>query len=182
VNGDYPSSQIIIRKDVASGGDTVTADNNWGSANGRIVLHADNPSEICAVWNAVTKTCTTAMPTRARPMGSPTAVLRDDYEGFALISSWYVPDANGCTKGDTYLAIHQVGVNEEVKQIFGGNIGHEPVVGAVFAGGKLMVVLENGPREITVSGFASVQGVTVPPRTTTGLVDRYRRIGWIELP
>ncbi|HEY0708701.1 MAG TPA: hypothetical protein VGG33_17970, partial [Polyangia bacterium] len=182
VNGSYPASQIIIRKDVATSGSTVTPDLNWGPGTGRIVLSASNPAEICAVWNTTTKTCTTPMPTRARPMGSPTGVLRDDYEGFALISSWYVPDANGCTKGDTYLVIHQVEANEQVKQIYGQNVGSEPVVGAVFAGGKLLVVLENGPREITTAGLAGIQSVPPTPATGTALVDRYRRIGWTELP
>ncbi|HEY0714880.1 MAG TPA: hypothetical protein VGF45_19525, partial [Polyangia bacterium] len=182
VTVSYPASQIIIRKDVASGGSTITPDLNWGPSNGRIVLSASNSNEICAVWNTTTKTCTTPMPTNARPMASPTGVLRDDYEGFALISSWYVPDANGCTKGTTYLVIHEVTATEQVKQIYGQNIGSEPVVGAVFAGGKLLVVLENGPREITTAGLAGIQSVATPTPTTTGLVDRYRRIGWTELP
>jgi hypothetical protein len=182
VTASFPASQIIIRKDVASGGSTITPDLNWGPSNGRIVLSASNPNEICAVWNSTTNTCTTAMPTRARPMGSPTGVLRDDYEGFALISSWYVPDANGCTKGNTYLVIHQVLANEQVKQLYGQNIGSEPVVGAVFAGGKLLVVLENGPREITTAGLAGIETVPTTQTVGTGLVDRYRRIGWTELP
>ena len=178
----FPASQLVIRKDVAAAGSAVNADPSWGDALGRIVLDSSNPSQICGVWNAAGSSCTTPLPANARPAGSPTGILRSDFDGFALVTLWYVPDASGCTKGQTYLTIHEVDASESVKQIHGEKVADEPVVGAVFAAGKLMVALSNGPKPITSNQIGPIKLQTTTTGATTTLVDRYRRIGWTELP
>ena len=179
---DFPPSQIILRRDLATAGSAVNPDLTWGDAQGRIVLNANNPAQICAVWDSSGSSCTTPMPTNARPIGSPTGILRDDFNGFGLVTLWYVPDMSGCTKGQTYLTIHEIDTNESVQQIHGEKIGDEPVVGAVFAAGKLMVVLASGPKTIAASKLGNVKVEYNRAGATTSLVDRYRRIGWMEIP
>jgi hypothetical protein len=178
----FPASQIIIRKDVAAAGSAVNPDSTWGDASGRIVLNANNSAQICGKWNNSTKTCTTALPSNARPVSSPAGILRDDFNGFSLVTLWYVPNASGCTKGETYLTIHEVTTGESVGQIYGDKIADEPVVGAVFAAGKLMVVLASGPKEITANNMGAITVEQTLSGAHTTLVDRYRRIGWTELP
>jgi hypothetical protein len=179
---DFPASQIILRRDLATAGSAVNPDLTWGEAGGRIVLNANNPSQICAVWDASGSSCITPMPTNARPVGSPTGILRGDFNGFGLVTLWYVPDMSGCTKGQTYLTIHEVDTNESVTQIHGEKIGDEPVVGSVFAAGKLMVVLASGPKTIAASKLGNIKVEYTRAGATTSQVDRYRRIGWTELP
>jgi hypothetical protein len=183
VSSAFPASQMIIRKDVAQAGSAVVADADWGTGQ-RIVLSSDNPAQICGGWNASTKTCTTPLPGGARPLGSPTAVLRDDGEAFAIISMWYWSDGGGCSKGKTYLAVHEVSANETVVQTHGEEVGSEPVVGAVFVGSKLVVVQQSGPKTITMTGMGPVNAVATggSSTSTTTLVDRYRRTSWVELP
>jgi hypothetical protein len=179
----FPASQLIIRRDLAAAGSAVNPDLTWGDASGRIVLDASNPLQICGVWNnSGAGSCTTPLPTNARPVSSPTGILRADFDGFALVTLWYVPDASGCTKGKTYLTIHEVNTAEGVKQVHGEKVADEPVVGAVFAAGKLVVVLSTGPKPITPSALGQFRVEANRATTTTTMVDRYRRMGWTELP
>ena len=178
----FPASQLIIRRDLAAAGSAVNADTTWGDASGRIVLNADNPAQICGVWNAGSNTCTTPLPTNARPVSSPTGILRADFDGFALVTLWYVPDPSGCTKGRTYLTIHEVDTSEVVRQVHGEKVADEPVVGAVFAAGKLVVVLSTGPKPITPSALGQFRVESNRASSSTTMMDRYRRMGWTELP
>ena len=117
-----------------------------------------------------------------QPVSAQVGILRDDFGGFALVTLWYVPDQSGCTRGQTYLTIHEVDTNETVAQIHGEKVGDEPVVGAVFAAGKLMVVLSTGPKVIAASKLGALKVESTVHGAKTNLVDRYRRIGWTELP
>jgi hypothetical protein len=176
VSAGFPASQMIIRKDVAQAGSAVVADGDWGTGQ-RIVLSSDNPAQICGVWNAVAKTCTTPLPGGARPLGSSTAVLRKDGEGFVLITMWYWTDGGGCSKGKTFLTVHSVtAASETVQQIHGEEVGSEPVIGAVFVGSKLVVARKSGPMTIMMTG------ATVAPAEVTGTSSKYRRTTWIEAP
>ena len=175
VSAAFPASQMIIRKEIAQAGSAVVADPDWGTGQ-RIVLSSDNPAQICGVWNATTKTCTTPLPGGARPLGTATAVLREDAEAFAIMTLWYWSDGGGCSKGKTYLTIHVVSANETVAQMHGEEVGAEPVMGAVFVGGKLVVVRQDGPKTITLKGMT-------PAGEAPGVkVGRYRRTAWVEQP
>jgi hypothetical protein len=180
----FPPSQMIIRKEIAQAGSAVSAVTTWGTGQ-RIVLKTNVPGEICAVWNATAKTCTTPMPPEGvRPLGSSTALLRADGEGFALVTLWYWIDKGGCTNGKTFLTVHQVMADQTVTQLHGEEIGAEPVVGAVFVNGKLVVVREDGPRIIALGGMGTIAKVVPGASSTPGstLVDRFRSTGWLELP
>jgi hypothetical protein len=52
----------------------------------------------------------------------------------------------------------------------------------VFAAGKLMVVLASGPKTIAASKLGNIKVEYTRAGATTSQVDRYRRIGWTELP
>jgi hypothetical protein len=175
VSADFPASQLIIRKDLAQAGNAVSADGEWGTGQ-RIVLHSNNPAHICGVFNAATNSCTTALPGGARPLGTPAAVLRKDGEGFALLTMWYWSDGGGCSRGKTFLTVHMVSADETVKQIHGEEVGSEPVIGAVFAGAKLVVVRQTGPRTVVLGGL----NVVPAPASTAAI--RYRRTSWSEAP
>ena len=176
VGSAFPASQMIIRKDVAQAGSAVAADADWGTGQ-RVVLSSDNSAQICGVWNAAAKTCTTPLPGGARPLGSPTAVLRQDGDGFALITMWYWSDGNGCSRGKTFLTMHMVSaVDETVRQVHGEEVGTEPVIGAVFVGAKLVVVRQSGPKTVVLAGLNVVPAVA----SSTGT--RYRRTTWVESP
>jgi len=99
-----------------------------------------------------------------------------------LITLWYKPDPGGCSKGATYLTVHEVEVTGAVAQLHGEKVGDEPVVGAVFVGGKLMVVREDGPEEIGIPALGTVQASLGAGAFGNSLADRYRRLNWTELP
>ena len=181
VSATYPASQMIIRKDVAAAGSAVTADADWGTSGGRIVLSAANSGQICGVWNNTTRTCTTALPTGARPMASSTGIIAGDLESFALVTTWYVP-TTGCVKGRSYITIHKVQPNETVSQIHGERLPDEPIVGAVFAGGALVVTTSTGPVKLAPAGLGGINALPSRAGVDMSLVDRFRRMGWIELP
>jgi hypothetical protein len=190
VSSAAPASQLIIRRDIVKSGGSinpdsgwvVSPDTDWGDNKDRVSLSVTNAGQICAVWNTTTKTCTTAMPSSARPLASSTGILRADYNSFALVTLWYVPDAGGCTKGKTYLTIHEVTPSGIATQRHGELVGDEPVLGAVFVAGKLMIARSDGARVITTPGLAQANAVVPPGVTTTYLYDRYRSMGWIEVP
>jgi hypothetical protein len=181
VSANFPASQMIIRKDVAASGSAVTPDVNWGPSAGRMVLSVTNSSQICGEWNNVTQTCTVPMPTAARPSASSTGIIAGDLESFALVTTWYVP-TSGCVKGKAYVTVHRVYPNETVSQIHGERLPDEPVVGAVFAGGSLVVATSTGPRKIVPAGLGVIEHLPSQSGTGMSVVDRYRRMGWIELP
>jgi hypothetical protein len=181
VSATFPASQLIIRKDVAASGSAVTPDATWGPSAGRMVLSVTNSSQICGEWNNTAKTCTVAMPTAARPSATSMGIIAGDLESFALVTTWYVP-TTGCVKGKSYVTVHRVYPNETVTQIHGERLPDEPIVGSVFAGGSLVVATSSGPRKILAAGLGTVQNL--PSRAASGMsvVDRYRRMGWTELP
>jgi hypothetical protein len=172
--GSFPASKLIIRKDIANATGVVAADPTFGGT-GHIVLSTASTAQICAVYDAATTSCSQAMPAGARPLSSAMGVLKSDFTGFVLISLWYVPDSGGCNKGRTYLTVHSVDADGTVQQTHGEKIGDEPVIGAVFAAGKLYITRSDGPHAITATDLKTVVA-TVPSG------DRFRRTGWTELP
>ena len=107
------------------------------------------------------------MPANARPIGSSTGIVRDDLDGFGLVTLWYVPDGNGCNMGRTFITVHDVPVTGAASQIHGEQIANEPVVGAVFVAGKLLVIRQDGPRQVIVPGMGTIRE-GVPERRWRG--------------
>ena len=70
-----------------------------------------NNSEICGVTEVSgsgTVTCKEAMPIRARTTAPPIGILTKATSGFQVFTTWYSAAPDGCTKGQTYLTIHDI--------------------------------------------------------------------------
>ena len=173
----YPASTMILRRDLASGG-TVTADSSFAT----ITLTAGVTGQLCGVTNAAGTSCVETLPATARPNATPMAVLKKDGTGFDIVSTWYLPPANACTDGTTYLLIQEYTISGGLKTKYGTKLASEPVTSAVFVGGKLMFVSQTGVTDLTTmlpSGLAFTPGTV---GGAPGSAERVRRIGWMEVP
>jgi hypothetical protein len=180
---------MIIRRDIANAsGSTVATDPTWAN----IVLTADGSSTgLCGV-TAANGTCTTRLPAGtntagvwtglARPNSTPTVVLREDGLGFDIVSTWYLPPTNACTDGTTYLNIYEIGISGAVTLKFAQALAAEPVTSTVFVGGKLMFVGAAGPIDLTPNLPTGLVFKTGSSGNVPGVVERFRRLGWNELP
>jgi hypothetical protein len=174
----YPASKMVFTMDKRTGDDL--ASENFATGNAQITLNAGVGSEICAVTGAA-GTCTTAMPANARPTGTPLAVLKEDGSGFQVISLWYVPGAGGCTKGITYLTIHELKLaTAAVTQKYGGWLANEPVTSAAFVGNKLVFADATGAKD--VSNYAGMPRFKPAPPGTFTSTERVRQVMWTEIP
>jgi hypothetical protein len=182
-NPPFPASKLVIRKErVVSG--VVTSDATFGTAGGRIELAAATTS-VCGVKTGPSGPCT-ILPADARPVGTPMAILKEDGQGFDIITLWYQTAGTSCGLGKSFLTIHEILVAGagSVTQKFGKELAQqEPIVGGVFVGGKLAYTTKDGIIDLTAD-IASVvtfkAGYTFPGGTL--VPDRFRRIGWTELP
>jgi hypothetical protein len=182
----FPPSKIIIWKEVANMDATgnltsVTSDSSWG-AGGQITLTVGNDNEICGVTHTDEHgvvTCQTAMPLAARPTSTPLGVLLKDGLGFQFLTMWYVPAPDGCTRGKTYLTIHQIMGNGEAKQRLGIHAADEPVTSPVIVGGRVYLFGSSGALEVTqLIPDALVAGRAVVPTSTIG---HFGRFSWTEV-
>jgi hypothetical protein len=173
----FPASQMIIRRDIGNTtGGTVTADATWTN----ITLTAG--TNLCGVSNAAGTACNTIMPAGARPNATPLAVLRSDGQGFDIISTWYLPAVNGCTDGVTYLNILEVNVNGTYSLRYAAQLASEPVTSTVFVGGKLMFAAQSGVTDLSSMLPAAIKFNATGTGTLGVLPERFRRLGWTELP
>jgi Tfp pilus tip-associated adhesin PilY1 len=174
----YPASKMIIRRDFASSPGNIVDDPNFT----KLTLTAGVASQICGLTNAAGTTCLEALPATARPNATPIAVLKRDGSGFQIIATWYLPPADACSDGITYLTIHEVSVNGSIGQKFATKLASEPVTSAVFAGSKLMFVSQTGVTDLTgmlPPGLSWTGGSSSAP---PGSAERFRRVGWMEIP
>jgi hypothetical protein len=112
-------------------------------------------------------------------------VLRQDGQGFEVISTWYVPSVNACVDGVTYLNIYDINVmtNSATATLkYSGQLASEPVTSAVFVGGKLMFASQNGVTDLSSILPASLKFVNGSAGVGGNNPDRFRRLGWNELP
>ncbi len=181
--GGFAASKMIISKELIGSDATgtitsVTTDTNFGTA-GKVTLAGGPSGDICAVKDVVSGACTTKMPTGARPTATPLGILRKDGSGFQAISLWYEPDPNGCTKGATYLTVHEV-IGDSVTQKQGLKIANEPVTSPVILRGRVYVFGSDGAVEITAGmGTSYVPGLA---QTPTAYQPSFGRLSWIEVP
>jgi hypothetical protein len=170
---DLPASKMIFIRDIANTATgAVTADSSFQ----RVELTAGT-SGLCGVTNAAGTSCITTLPEKARPSATPSAILRGDGTGFQVMATWYVPAADGCNKGASYLTIHEVlTTTGAVTQRFALQLASEPVTSAVFVGAKLLYATEAGLTDLTPRLPSTMQF-----RLTQGAAG-YRRTGWTELP
>ena len=173
----YPASKMVFTMDKRTGDDL--AGENFATGDAQITLTAGVGSELCAVTD-VSGTCTTPLPANARPTGTPLAVLKEDGSGFQVISLWYVPGAGGCTRGVTYLAIHELRLaSATVTQKYGGWLANEPVTSAAFVNNKLVFADATGARD--VSNYTGMPRFKPAPPGTFVSQERVRQTMWTEV-
>lgn len=173
-------SALVIRRDLISVAGGVTADTTLAGAGlPRLTIPTD---QICASYTGTL--CNSYLPATARPSSTPTAVLRSDGSGFQIYSVWYVP-TNGCAKGTTYFAVHELtpGATLQVVQKGGLTLANEPVAGTVVVNGKLVFVdSQNAVTDITGRlGIKFAEGGSISYVTRNGGL-RFQTTGWTELP
>jgi hypothetical protein len=181
-----PPSKMVFWKENAQA-DTqgnftgIVKDTTWGNG-GQITLTVGNDNEICGVTQADSNghvTCKTSMPITARPTSTPLGILLADASGFQVMTMWYVPAADGCTRGQTYFTIHQMAATGTVAQRLGANVASEPVTSPVILGGRIYLFGSSGALEITNLAPDSVTaGRAVPPNGGTGA---FTRFSWSEV-
>ncbi|HEX7506765.1 MAG TPA: hypothetical protein VF550_08320, partial [Polyangia bacterium] len=181
-----PPSKMVFWKEIAqadTGGNLtgITKDTSWG-IGGQITLTVGNNNEICGVTEIDSHgnvTCKTAMPITARPTSTPLGILLADASGFQVMTMWYVPAADGCTRGQTYFTIHQMSATGTVAQRLGADVASEPVTSPVILGGRIFLFGSNGAIEITSLAPDSVSvGRAIPPNGGTGT---FTRFSWSEV-
>lgn len=184
-----PASKLIFWKEVAqtdaAGAVTaITTDTTWGQ-DGSITLTVGNGNDICGVTTMDLQrhiTCQRPLPTNARPTSTPIGILLKDASGFEIMTTWYVPATDGCTRGESFLTIHRVtaGGTGLVTQRVGVSVAPEPVTSPVVLGGRVYVFGSDGPKEIT-SKIPDVltPGRAAPPVTVDSAFSRYN---WTEIP
>jgi hypothetical protein len=172
----FPASQMTILKQTFAGTGAPTLDPNFGSG-GKITLTAANTRQLCAETNAAGDTCLTPLPANARPLATPTGVLKGDGTGFITFSNWYVPPGGGCGKGASYLLVHDFsGSTFTLKQAV--KIADEPVVNPIIVKGNLMVSASTGP--LSIAGSVTTKIVQAnEPRSNLG--DAFQMSGWTEI-
>jgi hypothetical protein len=183
---NLPPSKMVFWKETAqtdtNGNFTnIVKDASWGNG-GQITLTVGNDNEICGdtqTDGSGNITCKTSMPITARPTSTPLGVLLADATGFQIMTMWYVPAADGCTRGHTYLTIHQMSASGIVTQRLGKNVASEPVTSPVILGGRIYLFGSSGAIEITHFAPDSITaGRAIPVNGGTGTFSRY---SWSEV-
>ena len=209
VTANYPASQMVVTKlDGNVSPPVIVANYNSQQPSGQIILSADPATtaanRICIQTTTsgtlnsftdglkkATQSCPDAngepLPSTARPVGTPTAVLRSDGLGFQVITSWYDPTvrSNNCSSGSTfnygksYVTVHEFGADGTWYQLAGVAINNAVLTGTAFIGTGLFVDGINAsstPQTININEtFSSVQQSS----NSTG-AERYTRTSWSE--
>jgi hypothetical protein len=127
------------------------------------------------------------LPDTARPVGTPTVVLRADGLGFQVITSWYDPTAvaNNCSGGShfnygkSYITVHEFGADGSFYQLAGVILNDTVLTGSTFVGTSLFIDGINAgsaPQSIGIGEtFSPIQQL----HNTAGN-DRYQRTSWSE--
>jgi hypothetical protein len=167
---------MVIMKQNFTGSGAPVVDTNFGTA-GKITLTTANTQQLCGVTNAAGTSCLTPLPSNARPLATPTGVLKGDGTGFVTFSNWYAPASAGCGKGASYLLVHDFsGSSFTLKQAV--KIADEPVVNPIIVKGNLMVSTSTGPLSIAGSVTTKIVNATEP---RANLSDAFQMSGWTEI-
>jgi hypothetical protein len=95
------------------------------------------------------------------------------------MTTWYVPAADGCTRGQTYLTIHQMLATGTVTQRLGANVAGEPVTSPLVLGGRIYIFGSSGAVEISNLVPDSITPAPPPPPNTGNGV--FSRFSWTEV-
>ena len=182
-----PPSKLVFWKEIVetdgSGGITgVVKDTSWGQG-GHITLRVGVDGEICGVTEMDLDgvvTCKSSMPAAARPTSTPLGVLLRDASGFQIMTMWYVAAPDGCTRGQTYLTIHQMSGTGLVAQRVGAVVANEPVTSPVIMGGRIYVFGAMGAIDITELAPDAITPGRAIPTDSLGS-GSFRQLNWWEL-
>jgi hypothetical protein len=191
----YPASQLMVTKLIQSSAPIPTVDSTWNSNTGKITLSAE-PADpklgICV--NTTVKLSSdscpggTAIPTTARPMATPSVLLRSDGLGFQVLTLWWDPAsiANDCSGdktfdvGKSYLTVHEFSSDGLWYQIMGASFDNSVITGATFVGTHIYV-------DGILNGSSTAQSVSIgetfsPTQklNSAKTIERYTRTGWSE--
>jgi hypothetical protein len=211
VSSDYPPSQLVVTKlDGNVSPPTIVTSYNPLNSSGQVILTLDPAASasnrICIQTvdsgtgtlngftdntKKMTQSCADAgavpLPSTARPVGTPTVVLRSDGLGFQAITSWYDPTAmaNDCSTGNqfnygkSYITVHEFGADGTWYQIAGVTLSNTVLTGVTFVGAGLFVDGVNAasaPQSINIGEtFSSMQQLL-----NNSAPDRYSRTSWSE--
>jgi hypothetical protein len=128
------------------------------------------------------------MPTTARPMAPPTALLRGDGLGFQVITLWWDPASvvNNCSAGHdfdygkSYITVHEFSADGVWYQVTGQAIDNSIVTGITFVGVNLFINgLLNGSTNQQSLGLGESFNST-QKLANANAIERYLRTGWSE--
>jgi hypothetical protein len=172
----------IVQTDTNGVVTDVVKDVNWGTS-GQITLTVGVNDQICGVTQTDTNgvvTCQNPMPSTARPTSTPVGVLLRDASGFQVMTTWYVPAADGCTRGQSYLTVHQMTGGGTATQRVGAMVASEPVTSPVMLGGRIYIFGSSGAIDITKLIPDSVTpGRAVPPEASG--TAQFKQLAWWEV-
>lgn len=199
-SADYPGSQLVVTKLAWSGitGDAPTVDTFY-SGSGRIVLATDatDPeNRICLKPQTFTKTKTDTcggteyeLPVTARPVGTPTVIMRSDGLGFQVITSWYdwSQHANDCAgtisfnHGTSYVTVHEFGADGTWYQIAGFTMSDTVLTGGTFVGVGFFLDGIMGGNDGMPAGLNFGQSIVSLQQVLNNAgLERYLRTSWTE--
>ncbi len=199
-SSSYPGSQLVVSK--WNGNDTPPSpvlNYNTAYASGQIVLAtdaSDPANRICLQSTDVTKTAAQAcgtgleLPVTARPVGTPTVILRSDGLGFQVITSWYdwSSSVNSCPTsadhfnyGTSYITVHEFGADGTWYQIAGVAYTNTVLTGVAFVGLGLFVDGIMGANNGAPASLNLGENITSMQQIlNNSALERYSRTSWSE--
>ena len=201
LSADYPGSKLVVTKLSWSGiaGDSPTIDTMY-NGTGKIVLATDASAaenRICLGTTSFTKTkadtCSGTdggeLPATARPVGTPTVIMRSDGLGFQVITGWYdwTAHSNNCTAnpnfnyGTSYITVHEFGADGSWYQIYGATLTDTVLTGGTFVGAGFFLDGIMGANGDMPSGLNFGQNIVSLQQILNGQgLERYSRTSWTE--
>jgi hypothetical protein len=209
VTADYPASEMVVTKldgnvsppvivaaynSLEPSGQIILSLDPSASANKRICVQTSDSGSLTSFTDGSKKaqqSCAEAgaepLPSSARPVSTPTVVLRADGLGFQVITSWHDPTVkvNNCSNGGqfiygkSYVTVHEFGADGTWYQVAGVPLDNTILTGVSFIGTGLFVDGINAsstPQTISIGEtFSPVQQVLNNPGC-----ERYARTTWSE--
>jgi hypothetical protein len=200
----FPGSEIVVTKlDTSKLPPAIVA--SYGT-NGQIILSTDPsvPSEnrICLQTanttaftgglKTNTQSCSdvagSTLPDTARPVATPTAIIRSDGLGFQIITTWYDGTAmnNDCGGGNhfnygtSYITVHEFGADGVTwYQIAGFSYPSTALTGSTFVGTGLFF---DGINSASAPGSPPIGESFIKTQQilNSNALDRYTRTSWSE--
>jgi len=185
VNDPYGHGQIVLTTDPSTSypSNLICLQNPNGSSFDSFTDSTKKKTQTCAQAGG------TLLPSTARPVTTPTAILRSDGLGFQVITTWYDVPAdmamgNDCSSGTfnygkSYITVHEFGADGTWYQIAGVTISDAVLTGVAFVGTGLFVDginASSAPQSLNIGeSFSTMQQIL-----NNSARERYMRTSWSE--